>query len=55
MPPTKPRICSQATDSEPRCDECGVVLSRYGPALDTGKDGWMCPECGWSWDDEEDC
>lgn len=36
----------------PRCDECNNELIRYGPALDTGKDGWMCDLCGWSWDDE---
>lgn len=35
----------------PKCEECDEEMVRYGPALDTGKMGWQCPECGWSWDD----
>lgn len=36
----------------PKCDEDGAEMERYERALDTGKDGWRCPECGWSMDDE---
>ena len=42
------------TVDDPVCDECNVPLNRYGPAIDTGRMGWSCDLCGWSWDDDED-
>lgn len=36
----------------PLCDECDCEMTRYEQALDTGKDGWYCEECGWSYDDD---
>jgi tRNA(Ile2) C34 agmatinyltransferase TiaS len=36
----------------PKCTDCGVEMERYENALDTGRDGWRCPECGWSEDDD---
>lgn len=36
----------------PKCTDCGVEMYRYAEALDTSRDGWQCPECGWSEDDE---
>lgn len=38
--------------ADPICEECDEPMHRYGPALDTGKMGWSCDSCGWSWDDE---
>jgi len=39
---------------EPECEECDVELYRYENSPDTGKSGWACPDCGFSWDDIED-
>lgn len=36
---------------DPTCEECNEPMHRYGPAPDTGKMGWSCDSCGWSWDD----
>jgi predicted RNA-binding Zn-ribbon protein involved in translation (DUF1610 family) len=36
----------------PICEECDEEMYRYEGALDTGKGGYQCPECGWSMDDE---
>lgn len=38
-------------EKPPMCEECNEEMHRYGPALDTGKEGWQCDSCGWSWDD----
>ena len=38
-------------EKPPVCEECNEEMHRYGPALDTGKEGWQCDGCGWSWDD----
>lgn len=40
-------------EDPPKCTDCGCEMGRYGNSLDTGKDGWACPECGWSEDDAE--
>jgi hypothetical protein len=36
---------------DPVCEECNERLVRYAETLDTGKEGWQCLGCGWSWDD----
>jgi hypothetical protein len=39
----------------PKCEDDGCEMKRGGPALDTHREYWRCPECGWSFDiiDEE--
>jgi Zn-finger nucleic acid-binding protein len=32
------------------CEECDVEMEQAGPSLDTGKEYFYCPECGWSED-----
>lgn len=41
-------------DNAPICTDCGVEMERYYEALDTGKDGYQCPNCGWSEDIDQD-
>lgn len=36
----------------PKCEDCGVPMYRYAESPDTGSDGWVCPDCGWSLDDD---
>jgi ssDNA-binding Zn-finger/Zn-ribbon topoisomerase 1 len=39
-------------DADPTvCSECGGEMIRYDAAIDTGKSGIGCLDCGWSWDD----
>lgn len=47
-----PKLCMICYKKTPRCGECEMELERYEEAADTGKGGWRCPGCGWSWDDE---
>lgn len=49
-----PRLIHTVPDVKvPICEECDEEMHRYGPALDTGKMGWSCDQCGWSQDDDE--
>jgi hypothetical protein len=38
-------------DNPPICEEDNVEMEPYSDAADTGKSGWACPECGWSFDE----
>lgn len=50
-PGALPKTSSKPAPDTPRCDECDQALTRYFDAADTGRDGWYCEGCGWSWDD----
>jgi DNA-directed RNA polymerase subunit M/transcription elongation factor TFIIS len=41
---------SVAEEVTPKCEDDGCDMERGGPALDTHKEYWRCPECGWSFD-----
>ena len=50
------RVSTSVSPPEPLppiCEECDVEMERGGPSLDTGREYWHCPECGWSWDIED--
>lgn len=32
------------------CEECDKLTHRYTDP-NTGREGWSCDDCGWSWDD----
>jgi hypothetical protein len=56
-PTTMPKWIKNLADNlrrksaHPMCEECNYPLHRYHDPT-TGKDGWSCDLCGWSWDDD---
>lgn len=44
-------LAALAKDQHPMCEECNEKMHRFSDT-NSGRAGWSCDSCGWSWDDQ---